>query len=202
MSAFEIDLKDLQRTAVERELRPDAATLQTLFSRIGEDYELVNADDFKASVRAQLSDSTVHVSGRAYAEFSFRCGRCVAEQPLVIDTEIDFVLMSEAEWSRAYAGYEEIALNAEDLDVSFYTDDLIDLGALIREAFILELPPHPRCPEALREECDARFKERVGAETLAKMEDDKLDPRFAALKNLRITDDGKIEKVPGEQDKD
>ncbi|MFU8806559.1 MAG: YceD family protein, partial [Bradymonadaceae bacterium] len=101
------------------------------------------------------------------------------------------VLMSRPSWGETYETVEEIELSAEDLDVSFYEGDLIDLRDLIREAVLLELPVFPNCSEELRDACDAAYQANVGAETLEKNEDNKIDLRWSALKNIKLGDDSK-----------
>lgn len=201
MSAFEIALDQLDGKVVEKELCPDAEALAALFADLDGDVRLGDPEKFSARVRAQMSGSTIHVSGRAQAEFSCRCGRCLTRRPFEVDTDIDFVLMSQSDWSSAYAGKEEIALSEEDLDVSYYTGDSIDLAELIREAILLELPSYPRCPPQLEAECDQAFEARVGANTLQELEGNKLDPRWAALRNLKISDSGEIQKGSARDDK-
>jgi uncharacterized protein len=202
MSAFQIDLQHLEGKSVEKDLQPSPETLEKLFAGIGEDFRLSSPEGFSAHIRAQMSDSTVHVVGEAHGEFTYKCGRCLAERPLEVDADIDFVLMSEAEWSSAYAGKEEIALNAEDLDVSYYSGDTIDIGELIREALLLELPAFPHCPPEAAEECDARYQKRVGAEALDELEENKVDLRWSALKDIEISEDGKVRKIERNKDTD
>lgn len=201
MSAFEIALDQLEGKIVEKELHPGAEVLADLFADLDGDVRLGDPEKFSARVRAQMSGSTIHVVGRAKAEFSYRCGRCLTRRAFAVDTDIDFVLMSESDWSSAYAGKEEIALSEEDLDVSYYTGDSIDLAELIREALLLELPSYPRCPPQWEAECDQAFEARVGANTLEALEESKLDPRWAALRNLKISDSGEIQKIDSRDDK-
>jgi uncharacterized protein len=195
MSAFRIHLDELKRGPVEKSFEPSQEQLEELFSPVAEDFRLINAEDFGAEMRAQLSDTTVHVSGHINGEFAYDCGRCLAARELEVDTDCDFVLMSESEWSNAYAGEDEIALKEDEMDVSYYEGDFIDLADLIREAVLLEIPVFPRCPEDLREECNTLYEERVGEETLDELEEQKVDLRWGPLKKLEVTDSGKVKKV-------
>lgn len=194
MVAFQIQLKHLERKPVERDFRPSAEVLEALFDDISADFRLGSPEEFHAHISAQMNDSTVHVTGQAKARFEYKCGRCLGPQPLDIDTMIDFVLMSEAEWSSSYAGKEEIELNEEDLDVNFYTGDAIDLGDLIREAILLQLPTFPRCPPELSAECETRYEERVGSNALEELEENSLDMRMSAFRSLEVTEDGVLKK--------
>lgn len=202
MSAFQVELKHLERKPVERDFQPDAETLNELFDDLSGDFRITGPEGFHAHISAQMSDSTVHVGGQASAEFAYRCGRCLGEQHLAVDTAVDFVLMSEAEWSSSYAGKEEIELHEDDLDVNFYTGDSVDLGELIREAIILELPAFPHCPVEDKAECDARYEERVGEKALDRLDENSKDVRWSALRELEVTEDGELKKKDREKKSD
>ncbi len=202
MSAFQIELHDLEAGPLEKAFRPTKEQLEELFDGVKEDYRVLGADGFAAELRAQKADSTVHVSGHVQGDFAYECGRCLSQRELHVDADVDFVLMSEAEWSNAYAGEEEIALNEDEMDVSYYEGDVLDLGELIREAVLLELPGFPQCPESLHDECDALFEERVGEETLEELEDQKVDLRWGPLKNLQVSESGEVERVDHDSKKD
>lgn len=202
MSAFQIELHELEGGAVEKSYRPSPEQLGELFDDIGKDYRLVHTEDFGADVRAQLSDGTVYVKGHIHADIGYACGRCMSAREIPVDTDVDFVLMSEAQWSNAYGDEEEIALSEHEMNASFYTGDLIDLGELIREAVMLELPVHPHCPPNLHDECDSLYEERIGEDTVAELEEQKVDLRWTPLKDLRVNDDGQVEKVDNDTKKD
>ena len=198
MTAFQIDLHELESGPVEKSFQPSREQLEELFEAVSDEFRVVDAEEFVADVRAQMADTTIHVAGHVRAQFAYDCGRCLAERRLDIDKDVDFVLMSEQEWSTAYADEDEIALSEEDMNVSYYEGDLVDLGSLIREAILLEFPGFPQCPDELRAECDELYEERVGAETLAELEEQKTDLRWSPLKKLTITEGGKVKKVDEE----
>ncbi|QDG53763.1 DUF177 domain-containing protein [Persicimonas caeni] len=202
MSAFQIELHELENGAVEKAFRPSREQLEELFAGVEDDFRILDAEGFAADVRAQMADSTVHVSGHVEGGFVYDCGRCLSERQFQVDTDVDFVLMSESEWSNAYAGEEEIALREDELDVSYYEGETLDLGQLIREAVLLELPPFPNCPDTLREECDTLYEERIGEETVEELEEQKVDLRWGPLKNLKVTDSGKVKQVDDKKNKD
>jgi uncharacterized protein len=195
MSAFQIKLDELKRGPVEKSVQPTKVQLEDLFSAVLGNFRLLDVETFGAELRAQLSDSTIHVSGHVEGGFSYDCGRCLSQRTLEIDTDCDFVLMSESEWSNAYADEDEIALKEDEMDVSYYEGNLIDLADLIREVVLLEIPTYARCPEDLRQQCDALYEERVGDETLEELEEQKVDLRWGPLKDLKVTDSGEVKRV-------
>ncbi len=201
MSAFQIDLRELKSGAVEKKFCPSREQLDELFSVVDDDFRVRDQQAFEADLRAQMTDATVHVSGHVRGDFEYDCGRCLSTRELQVDTDVDFVLMSEAEWTNAYGDEEEIALSEEDMDISYYEGDVVDLGSLIREAVLLEFPAFPQCPESLRSECDALYEERVGEETIEELEEQKVDLRWSPLKNLEVTDSGKVKEIKEDEDK-
>ena len=142
----------------------------------------------------------MYVDGRVTAEFDYRCGRCLQDRRLEIDKDVDFVLMSEEEWSSTYEGEEEIALEAEDMDVSFYEGEIIDLGPLYREAVLLEFPAYPHCPDELREECDEAYEQNVGEDTLEQQEEHEVDLRWWPLKDIDLDEEGDESDGQSEQE--
>ena len=186
---FVIDLLELERGPVEKDIQPGEDTLEELFSDLGEDFRVADPSGFGAQLRVYKERSTVYVDGVVQADFEYRCGRCLTERHLEVDKDVDFVLMSEQDWSSTYEDDEEIALEEEDMDVSFYEGDTIDLGPLFREAVILELPAFPQCPEEMRESCDEAYESKVGDETLEEQEEHKVDLRWWPLKDIELSDE-------------
>lgn len=129
--------------------------------------------------------ATFRIVATLTALVNYDCGRCLEhrENPYTIDA--DWVLMEKGEFARKYATDEELELSAEDLDVSVYEGDEIDLSDLIREAILLELPTYGRCPEG-DAQCDADYARNVGAKALEKNDDASMDLRWSALKDLKL----------------
>ena len=199
MSDFKIDLLELESGPIEKVIHPGEELLAELFDGL-EDFEIGDPSEFEADLRVYKERSTVYVDGRVTAEFDYRCGRCLQDRELEIDKDVDFVLMSEEEWASTYEDSDEIALEAEDMDVSFYTGEVIDLGPLYREAVLLEFPAYPHCPESLREECDAAYEENVGDETLEKQEEHEVDLRWWPLKDIDLDEDDADEAEAEDED--
>jgi uncharacterized metal-binding protein YceD (DUF177 family) len=94
----------------------------------------------------------VRVGVRATASAESTCDRCGEATTLTAD--VDTVLLyapSESE-GRAFEG--EIELDADDLDVGWYSDSQIALGEILQEALALALPPRVVCADVAA--CDKR----------------------------------------------
>jgi uncharacterized protein len=105
------------------------------------------------------------------------CARCLEPFSFRIDSPFELVLTPEVK----AASVEE--LSAEDLALSFYSGDEIDLAPLISEQAILALPSRALCREDCRglcPQCGAnRNDESCSCETTH------ADPRLAVLRTLR-----------------
>jgi uncharacterized protein len=63
-----------------------------------------------------------------------------------VDSAFDLLFLPAAE----NTGGEEREVQEDDLGVSYYKDDVIDLGDVMREQFYLALPMKPVCRENCR----------------------------------------------------
>jgi uncharacterized protein len=77
------------------------------------------------------------------------CSRCLEPYRLPVDAAIDLRYLPASE--RSSNDEQEVA--EEDVDVSFYQDDQIDLTGLLREQFYLALPMKPLCRDDCRGLC-------------------------------------------------
>ncbi len=103
----------------------------------------------RASLRLDLSERNVYVSGRFEVAAQATCVACL--DPITLDLRADVTLHLEpAATAKPGRGpHEEVELTRDELDVDVYTDDRIDLAHWLREAILLEAPLHPRhevCP--------------------------------------------------------
>jgi uncharacterized protein len=166
---------------LELHFEPSTAEARELLDGI----EFTPEEALVVDLTAVRSGSAVRLLGTLRGTFSFACGRCLSEREHEFDESVEFVVLSKAAWEATYEGENEIELDADDLDVSFYEGDTIDLRPLVREAIILELPNYPRCPEELREACDEAYEAYVGGEVLDEQEENSVDLRWGPLKELK-----------------
>jgi uncharacterized metal-binding protein YceD (DUF177 family) len=124
---------------------------------------------FGAEVRATGALEAVRVGA---------CDRCTGAIEARIGGPIDLVFVPSG--SRGDASRE---LASDEMDVGFYEEGAVDLGALVREHFALLRP--------IRLACDSAGVRPLGGEPCApsmpQPEDDTaVDPRFAALAGLKF----------------
>jgi uncharacterized protein len=119
------------------------------------------------------------VEGTIRTKLEVECTRCL--QP--VEKELEFPFKVSFITPENLTEEKETELNAEDLDVSIYEGDRIDLGELTREQIILNLPEQVFCSEDCKGLCAKCGANRNLID--CKCEEKEIDPRWSALKNLK-----------------
>ena len=129
----------------------------------------------------ERADDTLQVHGEVALSYRLTCSRCAIGKDDASAFPVRWTLLPvQSLNAQRLRPDEEIELSTDDLDVSFYSGDEIDLGELVREALILELDPDAVCGE---EACDERLAVLVAKYTDAHVET--VDPRWAALEAMK-----------------
>jgi uncharacterized protein len=147
------------------------------FGAPDEDFRIVAPVDLRVDV--QKDANKVRLVGRVATSLELACGRCLEPFAIPVDAEFDSIFLPATE----NVGPDEDEVNADDLGVSFYKDDAIDLGELIREQFYLALPMKPLCSADCRGLCPICGVNRNREACTCQAE--WVDPRLEALKRLR-----------------
>lgn len=120
-----------------------------------------------------LIDGTIDMS------VSLMCSRCLN----------DFTLPVHVVFNEEYNPFEEAGedeeqeLTGKELDLSFYSNDEIDLSELIKEQVILSVPMKPLCSEDCSGICSICGKDLNKGKCQCKTE--AVDPRLAPLQKLK-----------------
>ncbi len=122
---------------VDRQLEPSA------FADLAEDFRVVSPVHVTADVRKD--GQKIRAAGRVQATLECACSRCLEAFAIPVDAPFDALFLPAA----TNGGGGEHEVGEADLGVSFYSNDTIDLGEIIREQFYLALPMKPLC----REDC-------------------------------------------------
>ena len=121
----------------------------------------------------------VRLTGQIQTTLSTDCSRCLEPFSIDVDAAIDSMFLP-ASANKAEAD-DEVA--AEDLGVSYYRDDIIDLGEMMREQFYLTLPMKPLCRPDCLGLCPVcginRNRETCACQT------EWVDPRLDALRQFK-----------------
>ncbi|MEP6903823.1 MAG: DUF177 domain-containing protein [Actinomycetota bacterium] len=144
-----------------------------------DDEPLKLKDSIKVEGEIKKGIVQTDVRGKISAEIALECTRCLqgTEQNFEISFAAAFVTPEH------YTQAKEAELNTDDLDVSVFEGDLIDLTELVREQILLNLPEQVFCREGCKglcEKCGAN-RNLIDCKCIEK----EVDPRWAALKNLK-----------------
>jgi len=136
----------------------DVSRMTGVRDRIEREYERsawAPAGDYAVTSRVRLAVD-VHkdrdrfrLAGRVEATLEVVCGRCLEPFALPVDATFDLRYLPHAE----NTGEGEREVEEDDLDTAFYRDQVIDLGELMREQFLLALPMKPLCREGCKGLC-------------------------------------------------
>lgn len=185
MSGMILHLDDFDEgELLERTLEIESTEVDALL----EGTEFASSDGLAAEFVADKVGTTIRVRGHVDGVVAYQCGRCLEQRSMPLDIDPEFVLMERSDWSQEYEDEDEIALEADDMDVSVYEGEEIDLAPLVREAILLDLPTHPRCPDTQREACDEAYRQNVGDEALEELDEAAMDQRWAPLKDIKLKD--------------
>ena len=125
------------------------------------------------------SSGTVFIKGSFSALIDICCSRCLEKTKLSIDSDFAYSLVpAKAETA------EDMELKPEELEISYYHGDFIDLTPIICEQIILQIPIKVLCKEECRGLC-----QQCGINlniSSCNCHLDSLDSRLAVLKNFVI----------------
>ncbi len=164
--------------------RIDTVPRESRFSEIPDiDQEgLSGAVRFPSPIHVQVtcyrSGREIFFHGALKGEVEGDCGRCLESIPLVIEKSFDFVLTPEP-----LPTNKNMELTADEMGLSFYSGEDVDLSPYVREQTLLALPLRPLCSESCRGLCPGCGAElnRIGCGCPLPG-----DPRMAVFRNLRL----------------
>jgi uncharacterized protein len=126
------------------------------------------------------SGQQIFFNGSLAGTFEATCSRCLSAHPFALNKEFELVLSPDPSQS----GRKIEELRKEDLGLSYYSTEEINLTPLIREQVMLALPTRPLCKEDCRGLCDGcgvnLNYETCSCTTSAE------DPRTAIFRTLKV----------------
>lgn len=147
--------------------------------------ELVLADDRlrlvvppTVSGRIRQDGRRAHVAGGVTARVQLECDRCLkaVEQPVDSKFKLEYVTPAD------YQAQQVAELTEDDLDLSIFDGEVIDIDELVTEEILLAVPDHILCNENCKGICDRCGADRNAAD--CGCETKQVDPRWAGLKEL------------------
>lgn len=148
----------------------------------------MDSSEFRLVGAVALTGRLVRADGEAYrlqgrlsSNVEVSCVRCLEPFQSAIRETLDLVYLPQSQ-NVAASEDEDHGLGADELAVSFYRDEAIDLAHMIWEQIVLALPMKPVCRpdcQGLCPDCGANRNE-----TTCSCVRDTTDPRWHALKGL------------------
>ena len=120
----------------------------------------------------------VHVTGRVTARTQLECDRCLKLVELPIDSRFKLEYVTAAD----YREQQAVELTEEELDLSVFDGQAIEIDELVKEELLLAVPDHVLCSENCKGMCAVcgvnKNSTECGCETR------EVDPRWAGLEKL------------------
>lgn len=130
--------------------------------------------------RIERDGNVVRLKGSMRAETEVDCDRCLAPIRIPVETEFDVDYVPATD----YASVETPELHENDLTVSIYDHETIDIDDLAREQVLLAMPSRSLCREDCKGLCPVcGINRNVQA---CQCESKEADPRWLTLKDLRL----------------
>lgn len=126
------------------------------------------------------SGHEVRLRGEIKARAEVECDRCLRQVTVPIETSFDVTYVPATD----YVEQGTAELQEEDLGLSVYEDEVIDVDELVREQVLLNIPARALCTEDCKGLCPVCGANRN--ETDCQCESQQTDPRWGALKDFRF----------------
>ena len=137
---------------------------------------LVSPPQVSGEIRGEVR--SVKVKGRVVARVQVECDRCLTPIELPVDSrfKLDFVSVEE------YRARQDDELSLDDLDMTVFDGEVIDIDALVAEELLLAAPDHRLCKDDCKGICPVCGANRNAAD--CGCDNAEVDPRWAGLKEL------------------
>jgi uncharacterized protein len=128
--------------------------------------------------KVRLSGNQVFVSGHVETRAQVECDRCLKaiELPVSADFKLEYISGSD------YESTEAAELSEDDLSVSVFDGEALDVDEIVKEQILLAVPTRMLCREDCKGICPECGTDRNTGKCNCVTND--IDPRWAALKKL------------------
>ena len=128
--------------------------------------------------KVRVAGTEVFVNGHIETRAEVECDRCLQqiETPVRSDFELEYITGTD------YASSQAVELTENDLSISVFDGEAIDVDEIVKEQILLAVPTRMLCRPDCQGICpNCGIDKNTGQ---CACEDDEVDPRWAALKNL------------------
>jgi uncharacterized protein len=120
----------------------------------------------------------VDVTGRVIARVQVECDRCLKLVQLPVDSSFKLKYVTRED----YQAQQAVELTEDDLDLTVFDGEGIDIDALVTEEILLSVPDHLLCEDDCKGICPLCGADRNSRD--CGCENAEVDPRWAGLKEL------------------
>ena len=147
--------------------------------------ELVLADDRlrlmdppEVSGAIRQEGRRVHIRGGVRGRVQVECDRCLKLIELPVDSEFKLEYVTREE----YQAQQALELTEDDLDLSIFDGEVIDIDELVTEEVQLAVPDHVLCKNDCKGICPVCGVDRNSVD--CECQTAEVDPRWAGLEEL------------------
>lgn len=169
---IELDKLEEQSAKFAHTYGADELSLDDEYARLTEPPQIAG--------RINRSGHEVRLRGRITARAEVDCDRCLKVVTVPIETGYDVTYVPASD----YVEQSTAELQEEDLALSVYEDELIDIDELVREQVLLAIPARALCTEDCKGLCPVCGANRN--DTPCDCESQATDPRWGALKDIKF----------------
>jgi uncharacterized protein len=124
------------------------------------------------------ADRRAHIKGRVVGGVQIECGRCLTWIELPVDSNFKLEYVTQED----YLAQQADELTEDDLDLTVFDGEIIDIDALVTEEILLTVPDHILCKDDCKGICPGCGADRNSVDCGCKTAE--VDPRWAGLKEL------------------
>jgi uncharacterized protein len=146
----------------------------------GEEYRVSTPVDLRLTIHKD--HDRFRLVGTVKAVLGLECSRCLEPFVLPVDRAFDLRFLPATAVETEKDEDEEAEVEEDDVSITYYRDEQIDLIELLREQFYLALPMKPLCSPACKGICPQCGTNRNLAPCDCSPQ--VADPRLAGLKTL------------------
>jgi uncharacterized protein len=147
---MKIALDDIKASPKQLSYTEDVEELNARLGRPVQDYRVMRG--LQVDVEYYRAGLELFFTGTLHGEVHGSCARCLEDYAFPFERPFAFVLMPRASGLVSH-GRERPGLSADDMELSQYEGDEVDLTPLVHEQMILALPTRPLCGEGCRGLC-------------------------------------------------
>jgi uncharacterized protein len=143
-----------------------------------EDERLRLVDPPKVTGEIRQAERRVHLNGLVVARMQLECDRCLKFVELPVDSRFKLEYVTPED----YQAQQAVELTEEDLDLSIYDGEVVDIDELVTEELLLTVPDHVLCKDDCKGICPQCGVDRNSVD--CECQTAEVDPRWAGLKEL------------------